>query len=121
MRKYEKEFKSIPLQGLSTILEVNIKKSKFKNIGKVDMNNGMVIILEKYTLALACKLVSTIIINLHDEHTNVVIVTDGGKISEFLDLGINRNTHNDVINIVEESFINKKSSILRLNLRIKLY
>ncbi|KQL40105.1 hypothetical protein AN960_09115 [Bacillus sp. FJAT-25509] len=102
MRKYEKEFMSINCFKDINFKNVEecIRAKNFNIIEKVALSDGVIFILEKFSINLGCKLVTTIMIYGKDKIL-VKIVTAGGKIKEFLDLGSFKNTHNEVVDIVE--------------------
>ncbi|XRG78613.1 hypothetical protein V5E38_23215 [Rossellomorea sp. GAMAL-10_SWC] len=97
MRIYEKVFTSINRfkEINCNELEKNIQ-TNFNIIDKVAVNNGVIFILEKFSISLGCKIVRTVII-YEKEKVKVKIVTAGGKISDFLDMNSFKNKHNDVI------------------------
>ncbi|GGI16576.1 hypothetical protein [Gottfriedia solisilvae] len=104
MRNYEKEFTSIGLEDYDFKLIEKFHSLNFKVIGNFSVYNGKVIVIEKFLYSLGCKLVSTIVITAQKNLTKVNVVTAGGKVGEFLDLGANKNTHNEVIMNIEEIF-----------------
>ncbi len=104
MRRYEKVFSSIWHKDYDHQLIEKLHKLNFEVVGNFIMNNGKVIVIEKFLLSLGCRLVTTIVINIQHNLSTVCVVTAGGKISEFLDLGASKNTHHKVIMIVEEIF-----------------
>jgi hypothetical protein len=104
LKKYEKDYKTqLQIKDIDhNIILENLRVKKFKPLEKVELNNSLYLLIEKYSLALGCKLATSIFIYEHEKLIKVNIVTAGGKLSEFLDFGSYTNTHNDVINIVEE-------------------
>lgn len=104
MRNYEKEFTSIGLDDYDFKLVEKFHSLNFDVIGNFSVYNGKVIVIEKFIFSLGCKLVSTIVITEQKKLVKVNVVTAGGKVSEFLDLGANKNTHNEIILKIEQIF-----------------
>lgn len=106
MKKYEKDFiadYSIKDIEINRVIK-ELKEKKYEILEQVELNNSLYLVIEKYTLALGCKLATTVIIYEQDGMMKVRIITAGGKLSEFLDLGSYSKIHTDVISIVEEIF-----------------
>jgi hypothetical protein len=110
LRKYEREFvRGIEFKDIDrNKLVENLNTKKFNLIDKTDLDNGLVFILEKFSLVLGCKSLSTIIIYEHNTLIKVRIITVCGKL-ELFNMSTIKTIHNDVVNVVME-VLNTKSN-----------